>query len=108
METRRKCCDNTMNTVHDGTYLSDNEHAEAVTVVPTNERCSNSLSKNSHMRTDDSGDILQAGMKRACSINIAMPAENEKKTAKPDETAVARERTCKHVSMATGSRGHSN
>jgi hypothetical protein len=80
MVARRKCCDNTVSTVHDRAYLSDNEHAESVTVVPTvsNDSCSDSLSKNSHMRNDDSGDTLQARMKRACSIKIMMPAENEK------------------------------
>jgi hypothetical protein len=56
-----------VNPVDEGTYLSDNEHAEVMIVEPTvsDDMCPDSLSKNSHMRTDDSGDTpLQAAMKR--------------------------------------------
>jgi hypothetical protein len=57
-----------VNTVDEGTYLNDNEHEEVVIVEPTvsDDRCSDSLSKSSDMRTDDSeGDTpLQVGMKR--------------------------------------------
>lgn len=44
-----------MNTVDEGTYLSENEQAEVVIVELTvsDDRCSDSLSKSSHTRTDD-------------------------------------------------------
>lgn len=67
-QERKHCCDKTVNTVDEGTYLSDNEHAEVVIVQPavSVDRCSDSLSESSHMRTDDSESdtSLQAGMKR--------------------------------------------
>lgn len=45
-----------MNIVDEGTYFSDNEHTEVVVVQPavSVDRCSDSLSESSHMRTDDS------------------------------------------------------